>query len=328
MPEVTISLPVMIGLVILLLAIGAGVVYAVLQTAQPEQVAVVSTATLTPTVTVTLQPSQTPVPTDTPTPLPSPTPLTYKVAQNDTCLIIADMFKVSWQAIVTENQLNATCSNLRIGQELRIPQPTPTPSPQPTATLDPTQAAEQACEKIDYLVKETDTLSSIALTYGVTQQAIRDFNALPSDVVYLGMTLKVPLCNRGPVDTPTPTPIPPYPAPNLLLPADGASFSATDVITLQWASVGELRASEAYAVTLEDIGGQKVVEYVTDTKYILPDTLRPTDGRLHLFRWSILPVRQIGSDKDSGKPVWEPAGTPSAQRVFGWMSGAAPATSP
>jgi hypothetical protein len=89
---------------------------------------------------------------------------------------------------------------------------------------------------------------------------------------------------------------------------------------LQWAAVGELRPNEAYAVTVEDVtAGSTIVEYVTDTKYILPDEARPADNIPHIFRWSILPVRQIGSDQESGKPVWEPAGEVSAQRVFSWF---------
>jgi hypothetical protein len=111
----------------------------------------------------------------------------------------------------------------------------------------------------------------------------------------------------------------------LLLPADGTSFSsANDVITLQWASVGELRLNEAYAVTIVDATDSnkgKFVDYVTDTKFNVPTDLRPTDGTMHLFRWSVLTVRQTGTNQDSGEPTWEPAGPVSAERVFGWASG-------
>jgi LysM repeat protein len=228
------------------------------------------------------------------------------------------------QSIIILNKLPAACDNLVIGQTLLIPYPTVTPTPLPTNTLDPTQQAEASCEKLEYTVTETDTLSKISANYGVSAQAIRDYNGLPGDIIFPGQKLIIPLCERGPKPTPTPTPIPPYPAPNLLLPTDGASFlNQNDIITLQWAAVGELRPNEAYAVTLIDATDSskgKFVAYVTDTKYIIPEELRPTDGKLHIFRWSVLPVRQTGTNKDTNEPVWEPAGSVSAERVFAWAS--------
>ena len=322
LPEVTLSLPLVLGLMILLMAIGAGAVYFVYNANRPEQQAS-AVPTFTPTLTLTI----TPTPTDTPTPTLEPTwtplpTLEYKVAPKDTCISIAYAFNVSVQSIVLMNKLPAACDTLVIGQTLYIPQPTPTPSPQPTNTLNPTEQAEASCEKLDVIVKDTDSLSGIALNYGVSVQSIKNYNGLTSDVIFAGQKLIIPLCERGPKDTPTPTPIPPYTAPSLLLPADGAYFgSANDVITLQWASVGELRQNEAYAVTIIDATDSnrgKFVEYVTDTKFIVPASLRPTDGSLHIFRWSVLPVRQTGTDQSTGKAVWEPAGAVSAERVFGW----------
>ena len=79
----------------------------------------------------------------------------------------------------------------------------------------------------------------------------------------------------------------------------------TDVITLQWASVGELRENEAYAVTIEDVtegNARKLVEYVKDTKFIVPESFRPTSTTPHVFRWSILPVRQTGTRSGHRQP--------------------------
>jgi LysM repeat protein len=325
MPELTLSLPLVLGLMVLLLAVGAGAVYGVYQFNQPEQLAAaVPTATETLPPTVTLTPTETSTPTFEPTWTPLPT-LEYQVVAFDTCLSIAFTFDISPQALIVMNKLPATCDTLVVGQTLYIPQPTPTASPQPTTTLNPTEQAEASCEKLDYIVTATDTLSAIAGNYGVTVTSIREYSGLTSDIIYAGQKLIIPLCERGPKDTPTPTPIPPYPAANLLLPADGTSFSsANDVITLQWASVGELRQNEAYAVTIVDATDSnkgKFVEYVTDTKFNVPTDLRPTDGSMHLFRWSVLTVRQTGTNQDSGEPTWEPAGPVSAERVFGWASG-------
>ena len=81
-------------------------------------------------------------------------------------------------------------------------------------------------------------------------------------------------------------------------------------------------------MTIEDVTGgegRKLVDYVTDTKYIVPADFRPTDNQPHAMRWVVIPVRQTGTDTE-GNPIWEPAGVPSAQRVFIWSgSGSAPA---
>jgi hypothetical protein len=154
--------------------------------------------------------------------------------------------------------------------------------------------------------------------------AIKEENGLPGDIVFLGQDLVIPLCKRptpiGP--TATSTPLPPYPAPNLLLPADGAPFTLADeTVTLQWASVGTMRASEAYQVTVEDVTdgqGRRLVSYVTDTKYIVPSTFRPNDKNPHVFRWWVTTARKIGSD-DAGNPIWESAGAISVARVFTWI---------
>jgi len=202
----------------------------------------------------------------------------------------------------------------------------------PTGTLNPTEIAAKECGKVEVVVKDGDTLGGISANYAVSAASIRAYNGMSDDTVQVGRKLIIPLCEQQ-VETPTSTPEPPYGAPNLLLPADGASFTKTsDVITLQWASVGDLRQNESYAITIEDVTAgeaRKWVDYATDTKFNVPETYRPTDNSPHVFRWTVLPVRQNGTDKDSGKAVWEPAGAVSAQRVFSWIGngGAAPVPS-
>ncbi len=289
-PAVTLSLPVVFGLAVLLLVAGAAAVYAVLNGMGDKSpvaaAAATITATPTTTATATIEPSVTPTPTlaSTWTPLP---PVEYKVASNDTCLAIAYAFHVSVNSIVILNGLSADCTNLSVGQVLKIPQPTPTPSPEPTRTLNPTEQVQAECNTVAYTVKENDTLGSIAANYGVSNNAIVDYNAMSSDVVYVGQKITIPLCEQSvSLATATPTAVPPYPSPNLLLPADGASFTnPADVITLQWSSVGNLRQNEAYAVTIEDVtegNARKLVEYVTDTKFIVPEILPP--GEQHPAR--------------------------------------------
>ena len=324
MPSVTLSLPAAIGLLALFLGIGAVLVYFALR--QTPEVIIPPTATATTTATATSTATGTPLPspTTTFTPEPSPTPITYQVKENDTCIEIALFYGVSVESIVTINNLPIACDTLYIGQPLLIPQPTPTTTPLPSATLSLAEQTESACEKVVHVVQSTDTLSGIAAVYDVPMLAIREENGMTSDAVFLGQSLTVPLCRRyaTPGPTPTATPPPPYPASNLLLPANGAAFAA-DVsnISLQWASVGTLRENEAYAVTIEDItAGQGVtlVQYVTDTRFIIPVTVRPDDNVPHIFSWIVAVVRQEGSD-ESGNPVWVTAGTASIPRYFSWI---------
>jgi LysM repeat protein len=329
MPTLTLSLPAALGLLALFIVIGAVLVFLALRAT-----GTVSTPTQGPTptdtATITVTPSETPIPTIVPTPTEQP-PFEYTIVSGDTCISIALAFKVSVQSIIIMNNLPAACNNLIVGQKLKIPYPTPTPPPAATSTLEPADATREACETVAYTVQSGDTLSIIAANYAVSQQAIKDFNGLTTDTVYIDMPLLIPLCMRAATPGPTPTPTipPPYPAPNLLLPADGKSFTlADDTVTLQWASVGTLRDNEAYQIVVEDVTdgqGRKLVDYAKDTKYIVPSTFRPNDSIPHVMRWYVIPVRQ-GPTDEQGNPTWLPAGAQSLQRVFSWMSVAVPGT--
>jgi len=331
LPEVTLSLPIAIGLILLILAIGAGTVFGVLRgTGQVVEPTATATLTQTPTVTMTPSPTASPTIEFTWTPL---APVEITVAPGDNCIILAGRFDVSVNSIIAMNNLSSACDTLSLGQMLLIPQPTPTASPAPTQTLSAADATDTACEKVEYMVVSGDTLFNIAAIYNVSADAIRSYNGLASDVVYEGMPLIIPLCERLPTAGPTPTPTnpPPYPAPNLLLPADGAVFTAAnDNVTLQWASVSTLRQNEAYAVTIEDITegkGRKLTEYVSDTKFIVPAAFRPTDTMPHVLKWFVIPVRQSGTSID-GKPIYQPAGSSSVSRSLIWWSTSGSATTP
>jgi LysM repeat protein len=330
MPEITLSLPLFLGMLLLLILIGAAVVLLIPGIAnsilKPAGLEVVNfTATPSPTITAsatttpTITPS--PLPTFTATPLP---PIEYTIQPGDSCAAIAGLFDVSVNTIVLTNGLDAACS-LTPGKTLLIPQPTPTAAPLATSTLSPLQATESSCQKVNHEVLSGQTLSGISLTYNVPAEAIRDYNGLSGDTVRLGQILIIPLCERRPTAGPTPTATapPPYGPPNLLLPADGAVFTnPDDVVTLQWAAVDTLRSNEAYAVTILDVtdGGTRLtVEYVTETRLVLSADLRPLDTIPHILRWSVLTVRQTGTTTD-GDPIWIPAGSVSTFRDFIWWS--------
>jgi LysM repeat protein/ribosomal protein L40E len=335
MPEITLSLPMALGAFVAVLVIGALVVYLVLSSGVSGTTLTAPTAAGTPTETATITaiPSDTLEPSATPTDTPIP-PLDYTVKANDTCGGLAAFFQVSVQSIVLANNLPASCI-ISVGQLLKIPYPTATPAPPPTDIPNEATQTAQACEKISYTVQANDTLSSIALNYNVPQDAIKFYNGLSTDAVFLGQPLIIPLCERfaTPGPTPTATLPPPHAAPNLLLPASGASFTlANDVVTLQWASIGTLREDEAYQITVEDktasntLGQTKrIVDYVTDTKYIVPTSMRPNDNQGHVFVWWVTTVRQNGVD-EQGQPVYDSAGASSDQWIFGWTGVAVQST--
>ena len=332
MPEITLSLPAALGLLALFLVVGAALVFAVLRVSggdlstKPAQPSATVTLTLTVTQTATEQATNTPAPTPTTQP-----PIDYKVVEGDTCSSIALTFGISVRSLIILNNLPAACT-LSAGQKLKVPYPTPTPALLPTSTLDPVSAAIANCDTATYVVQDGDSLSSIAANYGVPMEEIKIFNGLASNSVFTGSTLTIPLCKRAATPGPSPTATipPPYPAPNLLLPADGASFSLlNETVALQWASIGTLRDSEAYMVTIEDVTdgqGRRLVDYVTDTKYIIPSSFRPKDGLSHIFRWWVSTARQMGGVDDQGQPIWTSAGAQSLQRVFNWQGTALEAT--
>lgn len=327
MPELTLSLPAALGALALILLIGASSVYFSLRagiggatiTEPTVEGTATGTATITPTVTETLPPTASATATVEP-------PFDYTVKEGDlSCGVIAANFGISVQSLVVLNSLSSDCL-IRVGQVLKIPYPTPTPAPPPTDIPNEATQTAQACEKVPYTVQENDTLSSISLNYNVPQDAIKFYNGLSSDNVFIGSTILIPLCERfaTPGPTSTATLPPPYQAPNLLLPASGASFTlANDVISLQWASIGTLRENERYQVTVEDstalnLGeAKRITDYVTDTKFIIPTSFRPNDNQAHAFVWWVTTVRQNGVD-EQGQPVYESAGAISDKRIFVW----------
>lgn len=324
MPVVTLSLPVAVGILAVVVILVGVISFVSLRAAAPEGTFdAVETGTPTETATVTPTATATLVPTDIPTATNIP-PFDYTVSEGDgTCGFIAAQFKVSVQSIIIENNLPASCP-ISVGQVLKIPYPTATPPPPATNTPLPVDATRQSCETVPITVQDGDTLSTIAANYAVPPEAIKEFNGKTTDNVFIGENLLIPLCKRAATPGPTPTATipPPYPAPNLLLPADGAAFTlANDVVTLQWASVGTLRDAEAYQITVEDVTSdqtRRLTDFVTDTKYIVPTSFRPKDNVAHVLRWWITPVRQAGTD-DQGQPIWVNAGAVSEKHVFTWV---------
>lgn len=103
---------------------------------------------------------------------PQPNPGTYVVLMGETLQTIAAKFGTTWQAIAAANNL-PNANFIFAGQRLIIPA-----APRPTQT---------------YVVRQGDTLFSIAQRYGTTVQVIQTANKLPNpNAIYTGQTLLIP----------------------------------------------------------------------------------------------------------------------------------------
>ena len=98
----------------------------------------------------------------------------YVVKRGDSLWSIAKTFGVSVDDIKTAN--NLTTNLLQIGQVLIIPTESNIPPVTPTI----------------YTVQRGDSLWTIARKFGTTVNAIREANGLTSDLLSIGMTLKIP----------------------------------------------------------------------------------------------------------------------------------------
>lgn len=332
-PEIKLNLIALIAIIVVILVLIGLLIFFIMtggSSTVEESASSETTVTITPTLTTTPSNTATVTPLPTWTPLP---PIEYTVKDDETCLDIALQFNTSVQSIILENNLNTSCL-ISPGIVLQVPQPTLTPSPVPTATPEAIIADLELCTQTDTIIVDADmTLSSIAANYNVSMSDIRIYNNLPNDIVRQGETLIIPLCDRLPTAGPTltSTPLPPYPAPNLLLPRSGAAYAATDeAVTLQWASVASLYPGEVYRVMVQDLTSEEekiLVDYVSDTKFILPASFRPTDTTPHIIQWSVSVARQINTDANN--PIYEEAGAISAFRVFSWVgNGIAPTATP
>ncbi|MGB7874240.1 MAG: LysM peptidoglycan-binding domain-containing protein [Anaerolineales bacterium] len=162
--------------VLLLLVILASLVYALI-TGGPELPTLVELKTNTPTFT----PSNTPAPTQTATisstPTNTPDPNNQCDCPSPEILIVTATF------IATDTvpfAFTATATQV------------PTQTALPTDTLTPSPSATSTATQIVYIVQGRDTLSAIALRFGVTVEAIQTLNNLDTTFIYTGQVLQIP----------------------------------------------------------------------------------------------------------------------------------------
>lgn len=122
----------------------------------------------------------TPVPVPVPNPVPSPSIGKYIVQPGDTLSKIAQKYSTTVNNLVNLNNL-ANQDVLWVGQELKVP-----------------VSSEPAAPGV-YTVQAGDTLSKIALKFGVTVNSIVDANKLANpNVLYVGQKLTIPAAGGQP----------------------------------------------------------------------------------------------------------------------------------
>lgn len=195
---------VVVGIVILLLALSGGRLFAPpTATSTPTQTA---TATLPPTATplpatATFTPSPSLSPTATLTPTPSG-PFEYTVLENDNCWDIAVKFKVELTVLLAINNFAPGTCPIVPGQKIMIPtsdQTLPTPTLVDITKLTPGYLVE-------YYVQPNDTLRAIALLFYSTEDAIIKQNKIVDrNLIMVGDKLLIPVNIATPVPTLVPT---------------------------------------------------------------------------------------------------------------------------
>lgn len=331
---------------------------------QPPTVEIVMAPSNTPggptlTPSPTFPATATPHPTDLPpaaqptaTITPPPPPYITTIAAGDTCGSIAVRFGLDVvsgaRAIIDANGLNSRCTNLpSVGAQIIVPRPTLMPT-QPGLDLTQTQIATllpTALRNVtpyaiyEYCPQEEDTLTSIALEHGTTNQRICELNPLPDGIdcggcdfseSAVGYCPRPPLISQfnclnvpGPTQTPTPTAtlsgsetptaLPTYVPPRPFYPQDGATL--TGPILLSWLSVGELNPEEVYVVSLADeTSGQPFYITTRQTSAAIPSIWQPAAGQIRNIVWS-LEVAVI--DPNTG--MYVPVSGRSSNARFVWQ---------
>lgn len=131
-----------------------------------------------PIVVLSPTPTATPTPVPTPTPTPAPTPATHTVRAGETLSGISDLYDVPVSVIEDLNDI-PNRDSLVVGQRLRLPEGTVVP--------------EQEDALGPYTVQPGDTLSAIAVAYGVTINDLMAANDISDpDSIFVGQELRIP----------------------------------------------------------------------------------------------------------------------------------------
>jgi LysM repeat protein len=123
-------------------------------------------------------PTATPTPVPTPTPPPAPTPATHTVRPGETLTRISQLYDVPVSVIVELNDISDP-NNVGAGLRLRLPEGTEVP--------------EQEDAPGPYTVQPGDTLSAIAVRFGVSIDDLMVANGLSDPhSIFVGQELRIP----------------------------------------------------------------------------------------------------------------------------------------
>jgi LysM repeat protein len=250
--------------------------------------------------------------------------------------------------IVELNGLKSA-NSLMEGQTLEIPWPTPTDdgqgnaatsdsgTPGDTANVEPTLPPNVTW----YTVKKGDTAIAVAYKFGTTMSALRDLNP---EIQFLqcdfgmpmggkdctlrpqlgeGQRVRVPAPAASPTvsatpngsETPTPTPTATFNAPYSDSPGNNMLYEAGALPALRWVASGQLDPKQVYLVTVTDKITNVVYHGTTrDLAFQVPAEWQPTDGKRHLFEWSVA----VASKDEHGTPI--PSALSTETRTFSWES--------
>lgn len=148
-------------------------------TGRPKLPTLIELKTNTPTLT----PSITPTPSQTSTATLTPT---YTLEPGLQCNCPATV------VIVVTATFGATDTPLPFSSPTEIIGLSPTETPVPADTSTPTQSPTPTHTPITYTVQRNDTLSGIALKFGVTVEAIQAANSMDTTLIYVGQVLQIP----------------------------------------------------------------------------------------------------------------------------------------
>lgn len=298
--------------------------------------------------TVTPRPSATDAPAATAVPpTEMPAPYIHRVAEGETCGAIAIRYglELTGGSAAIEQANNISCRLLQPNTDIVVPRPTGTATP---AGFDATQTAIATAlppslrdfrpALYEYCPVEDDTLTSIALKTGTTQQRICELNPLPDGLDCSGCDfsqgsvgfcpvppiispfncLQVPGPTHTPTATPTftgsetATPTPTYSPPRALLPIPGSTVGGTVLLT--WLSSGELSDNEVYQVVVTDEGtGETHFATTARNSYRLPASWQPAAGQSRNIQWTVEVV------KPTTDGLYEPVSGQSITATFIWQ---------
>lgn len=272
-----------------------------------------------------------PTPTATPTPEPAapgeeqPEPvqstgtIDHTVVAGETLLSIALDYNVTVEEIRAAN--NITGELIRVGDKLTIP------GQQAVVAPPVGQTPRGPTSDFEYVVRDGDTIVSIAAQLGSTVDEIQRANSLgPNDFIRPGQRLVVPVrqvpqaviqSGQGAAGGAATVP---WSAPELTAPANGALLPSSEPVLLRWASVGLLNDNEWYVVLIypQSPGARQYPSVWTKaTSHRLELEEAPAPGQSASYSWQVSVVRVTSGD--DGANVLTPVSPSSVLRRFTWQ---------